>query len=77
MDIETIPQEILDGLRRVEASKKIFANPRGAQPICMNKVGTMFCQRCGRNMKKRSSGPCKHFPRSVRWSMVCENGDVT
>ncbi len=76
MNIDEIPKEILDGLRRVEESKRAVQDSRGANPPCMNKLGTMFCQRCGRNMRKNRHRHCKAVPRSQRWSAICENSAV-
>ena len=76
MNIEEIDPEIMAGLRRVEASKKIVHTPRGSSPSCCPKLWTHFCQRCGRNMKKRFGGPCKRIPRSERWSPVYDNQEA-
>ncbi len=76
---KAIHNEIMNGLSNVEASKRIVTSTHGANPKCRNKLYTMFCQRCGRNMKKGGSGgsgPCKAFARNERWSGICEDGSV-
>ncbi len=61
--------KIMEGILRVELAKVFIPDRRGPYPCCKNKLGTMFCCRCGRNMRKSGYRRCKAVPRSQRWTM--------